>query len=66
MKIPKIQWDFFPVEYRTFSVDSFFMSLSSQTPDHKWTKHWPQSMDQSAVFDELFNLQTKKILNLKE
>jgi len=41
MKIPKIQWDFFLVEHRTFSVDSFFMSLSSQTPDHRWTKHWP-------------------------
>ena len=67
MKIPKIQWDFFLVEYRTFSVDSFFMSLSLRKRLITGEQNIdPQSMDQSTLFDELFNLKTKKILNLRE
>ena len=65
MKIPKIQWDFFPVEYRTFSVDSFFyVSLFANAWSQVDKTLTPKSMDQSTVFDELFNLKTKKILNL--
>lgn len=61
MKIPKIQWDFFPVEYRTFSVDTFFMSLSLRKRLITGEQNIdPQSMDQSTLFDELFKLKNKK------
>ena len=64
--MPKIQWDFFPVEYRTFSVDSFLcLSLRERLITGEQNID-PQSMDLSTVFDELFNLKTKKILNLQE
>lgn len=64
MKIPKIKWYFFPVENTdylgSFGVDGcLYLSLRKRLIAGEQNID-SRSMDQSSIFAELFNLETKK------
>ena len=64
MKIPKIKWYFFPVENTDYlgslGVDGFlYLSLRKRLIAGEQNID-SRSMDQSSIFAELFNLETKK------